>query len=71
MKTELLNKSIALEKAQAEVKKLDFEQRNMEKINRQKLVDYDKKMATLNSEINLTQQLYQAFMEAKARKRAQ
>lgn len=71
MKTELLNKSIALEKAQAEVKKLDFEQRNMEKINRQKLVDYEKKMATLNSEINLTQQLYQAFMEAKARKKAQ
>lgn len=71
MKTELLHKSIALEKAQAEVKKLDFEQRNMEKINRQKLVDYEKKMATLNSEINLTQQLYQAFMEAKARKRAQ
>ena len=71
MKTELLHKSIALEKAQAEVKKLDFEQRNTEKINRQKLVDYEKKMATLNSEINLTQQLYQAFMEAKARKRAQ
>ncbi len=43
----------------------------MEKINRQKLIDYEKKMATLNNEINLTQQLYQAFMEAKARKKAQ
>lgn len=34
MKTQLLNKSIALEKAEAEVKKLDYEQRKMEKINR-------------------------------------
>jgi hypothetical protein len=32
------------------------------------MVDYEKKMATLNSEINLTQQLYQTFMDAKARK---
>ena len=32
------------------------------------MIDYEKKMATLSSEINLTQQLYQNFMEAKARK---
>jgi hypothetical protein len=41
----------------------------MEKINKDKILDYEKKMATLNSEINLTQQLYQTFMEAKARKK--
>jgi hypothetical protein len=51
------------------VKRLDYQHRNMEKINREKLLDYEKKMATLNSEINLTQQLYQTFMEAKARKK--
>lgn len=32
------------------------------------MYDYEKKMATLNSEINLTQQLYKTFLEAKARK---
>lgn len=66
----MLNKSIALEKAEAEVKKLDYQQRNMEKINKEKLFDYEKKMATLNSEINLTQELYKAFTEAKARKKS-
>lgn len=30
-------------------------------------MDYEKKMATLNNEINLTQNLYQAFIEAKSR----
>ncbi len=49
MKTDLLNKSIALQKAEAEIKKLDYQQRNIEKINRQKFVDYQKKMATLNN----------------------
>jgi hypothetical protein len=53
------------------VKKLDYQQRNIEKISREKLIDYEKKMATLNSEINLTQQLYKAFMDAKAKKKPQ
>jgi hypothetical protein len=69
LKTDLLNKALALEKAEAEVKRLDYQHRNMEKISREKLLDYEKKMATLNSEINLTQSLYQTFMEAKARKK--
>ena len=34
------------------------------------MFDYEKKMATLNNEINLTTQLYKAFVEAKARKSA-
>ncbi len=42
----------------------------MEKINKEKLFDYEKKMATLNSEINLTQELYKAFTDAKARKKS-
>lgn len=50
------------------MKRLDYNNRNMEKISREKLMDYEKKMATMNSEINLTQQLYKSFMEAKARK---
>ena len=63
-----MTKSVALEKAEAEVKRLDHKHRNMEKINKEKLLDYEKKMATLNNEINLTTQLYKAFVEAKARK---
>lgn len=68
MKTDLVTKAVALEKAEAEVKRLDYNHRNMEKINKEKLVDYEKKMATLNNEINLTTQLYKTFVETKARK---
>lgn len=31
------------------------------------MLEYQKKMATLNNEINLTQNLYKAFMESKSR----
>ena len=34
LKTDLVNKSVALEKAEAEVKRLDYNHRNMEKINK-------------------------------------
>lgn len=34
---------------------------------KEKLVDYQKKMATLNNEINLTENLYQSFIDAKSR----
>jgi hypothetical protein len=50
-----VTKSVALEKVEAELKRLDYNQRNIEKINRDKILDYEKKMATLNNEINLTQ----------------
>lgn len=40
---------MALEKAEAEVKRLDYSQRNMDKINKDKILDYEKKMATLNN----------------------
>jgi hypothetical protein len=40
LKTDLLNKSLALEKAETELKRLDYQQRNMEKINKDKLLDY-------------------------------
>jgi len=32
-------------------------------------VEYERKMATLNSEINLTKNLYEQFMENKSRRR--
>lgn len=63
-----MTKSVALEKVEAELKRLDYNQRNIEKINRDKILDYEKKMSTLNNEINLTQQLYKVFMETKAKK---
>ncbi len=31
-------------------------------MNREKLVEYEKRMATLNQEINLTQNLYKTFL---------
>ena len=39
----------------------------MEKINKDKMTDYHKKMAALNSEILLTQNLYQSLISAKAK----
>lgn len=39
----------------------------LERINKDKMIEYQKKMAALNSEILLTQNLYQSFMEAKSR----
>ena len=41
--------------------------KNIDRINKEKLIDYQKKMATLNNEINITQNLYQNFLEAKSR----
>ena len=34
------------------------------------MIEYQKKMATLNNEINLTQNLYKSFLDAQARKAA-
>lgn len=50
-----------------EFRKVSSQYKNIEKINKEKLVDYHKKMATLNSEILLTQNLYQSFIEAKSK----
>lgn len=49
------------------MKKIESTNRNIEKINKEKMLEYQRKMATLNSEINLTQNLYQNFLQAKSR----
>lgn len=67
LQTDLLNKSIAFENLEGEFKKLEHINKNIERINKEKLLEYQKKMATLNNEINLTQNLYQSFLEAKSR----
>lgn len=41
--------------------------KNVERINKEKTVDYEKKMAALNAEINLTQNLYNSFISAKSK----
>jgi serine/threonine protein kinase HipA of HipAB toxin-antitoxin module len=46
---------------------LEHINKNIDRINKEKLIQYEKKMATLNSEINVTQTLYQQFLQAKAR----
>lgn len=63
----MLNKSIAYENLEGEFKKLEHINKNIDRINKEKLVEYQKKMATLNNEINLTQNLYQSFIDAKSR----
>lgn len=49
------------------MKKIESTSRNIDKINKEKMLEYQRKMATLNSEINLTQNLYQNFLQAKSR----
>jgi multidrug resistance efflux pump len=67
LQTELSNKKIDYEKLEAEFKKISGQYRNIDKLNKEKLVDYQKKMATLDSEILLTQNLYKSFIDAKSR----
>jgi len=45
----LLKKSLALEEMEGEFKKLEHINKNIEKINKEKLIEYQKKMATLNN----------------------
>jgi hypothetical protein len=45
----LHNKTISLENLEDEFKKLEHINRNIERINKDKLVEYEKKMSTLNS----------------------
>lgn len=67
LQTDLLNRNLAQEGLEAEVKKLESVSKNAEKISKEKLIEYQKKMATLNSEIYLTKNLYDNFIEAKSR----
>ena len=62
LQTDLLNKSIAFESLENEFKKLEHINKNIDRINKEKLLEYQKKMSTLNNEINLTQNLYQSFL---------
>lgn len=67
LQTDLLKKTNDCDELEAEFKKLEYVNKNMERLNKEKLIEYQKKMATLNNEINLTQNLYKTFVEAKAR----
>ncbi len=67
LQTDLVKKNIMCENLEDELKRMQALNKNIEIINREKLVEYEKRMATLNQEINLTQNLYQAFLESKAR----
>ena len=63
----LQSKTISLENLEEQFKKLEHINKNVDRINKEKLVEYEKKMATLNSEINLTKTLYEQFLENKSR----
>lgn len=67
LQNNLLQKTLALETVQQQFKRLQHINKNIEKRNKEKLIEYEKKMATLNSEINLTQTLYEQFLQAKSR----
>jgi hypothetical protein len=60
---------LAFEELQDEFKKLEHVNKNIDKINKETLIEYQKKMATLNQEILISQNLYRTFMEAKARQK--
>ena len=62
LQTDLVKKNIMCENLEDELKRMQALNKNIEIINREKLVEYEKRMATLNQEINLTQNLYQAFL---------
>lgn len=63
----MLNKNLAYENLEEEFKKVETNNKVLERINREKLVEYERQMAMLNSEIYLTQNLYQSFMEARSK----
>lgn len=67
LKTEVLNKSIAFENLEGEFKKLDYKHRNADRLQKDKIKEYEEKMITLTQEIGITQNLYKAFLDAKAR----
>lgn len=67
LQNDLHQKTLALQKLEDEFKKLEHVNKNIDKINKDKLIEYEKKMATLNSEINLTQTLYHQFMAVKSK----
>lgn len=58
---------INLDRIQEEYQKLANTRKNAERINKEKAVEYERKMAALNAEINLTQNLYNSFMSAKSK----
>jgi hypothetical protein len=62
LKSELLNRNLAYENLEEEFRKMESSNKILERINKDKLIEYQKKMAALNSEIYLTQNLYQSFM---------
>ncbi len=62
LKTEILNKTIAFENMESEFKKLDYKHRNADKLQRDKIKDYEHKMITLTQEINITENLYKTFL---------
>ncbi len=58
---------INFDKLEEEYKRVMNTTKNVDRINKQKLIDYERKMAALNAEINLTQNLYNSFLTAKSK----
>ncbi len=58
---------INFDRLEEEYKKVINTRKNVERITKEKAVDYERKMATLNAEINLTQNLYNSFVTAKSK----
>ena len=66
LQADLTKKTLECEKSEEELKKQAHRHKNAEKISKEKMASYHKKMASLNSEILLTQNLYQSLVGAKA-----
>lgn len=67
LKAELAQSKLQYNELDDNFKKVSSLVASEARLNKDKLVEYQKKMATLNMEINLAQNLYNNFIEAKSR----
>ena len=67
LKSELAQLKLQHAELDDNFKKISSLVANEARLNKDKLAEYQKKMATLNMEINLAQNLYSSFLDAKSR----
>ena len=60
-------KKIDYQKLEDEFRKVSSQYKNIQKINKDKMTDYNKKVSTLNSQILLTKNLYENLITAKSK----
>ncbi len=67
LQNDLTQIRINFDKLEEEYKKEKNTNKNIDRISKEKIIEYERKMSALNAEINLTQNLYQSFVNTKSR----